>query len=70
MFLKAIYMVPNRMASRYDIVQFYIENKDTAKALHWAYSIKNMPVKVPSEKTNLLLYQTDQLITRIANKTN
>ncbi len=69
-FLKAIYMVPNRMASRYDIVQFYIENKDTAKALHWAYSIKNMPVKVPSEKTNLLLYQTDQLITRIANKTN
>lgn len=69
-FLKAIYMVPNRMASRYDIVQFYIEKKDTAKALQWAYSIKNMPLKVPSEKTSLMLFRTDELIKKIANKTN
>lgn len=69
-FLKAIYMVPNRMASRYDIAQFYMENKDTAKALQWAYSIKNMPVKVPSEKTNWMLSRTDELIMKMDNKTN
>lgn len=69
-FLKAIYMVPNRMAFRYDIVQFYIENKDTAKALHWAYSIKKMPVKVPSEKINWMLSRTDELIKKITNKMN
>lgn len=69
-FLKAIYMVPNRMASRFDIVQYYIENKDTAKALQWAYSIKNMPLKVPSEKTSLILFRTDEFIKKIANKTN
>lgn len=69
-FLKAIYMVPNRMASRYEMLQFYIESKDTAKALHWAYSIKNMPVKVPSEKINWMLSQTDEFMKKISNTTN
>jgi len=44
----AIYMVPNRMISRADLLDFYLERKDTANAIFWANSILNMPVKIPS----------------------
>ena len=48
---KAIYMVPNRMVSRNELLDFYLERKDTTNAILWANSILNMPVKVPSQRT-------------------
>ncbi len=48
----AIYMVSNKMMSRYDLFNFYLNMKDTTNAIYWATSILNMPVKVPSPITN------------------
>jgi hypothetical protein len=47
-------MVPNRMLSRKNLLDFYIERKDTINALYWANSIVNMPVKVRSNITDQL----------------
>lgn len=44
----AIFMVPNRIISRNDLLTFYLEKKDTANAVYWSGSIINMPVKIPS----------------------
>lgn len=46
-----VYMVPNRMISRDELLNFYLERKDTANAIYWAKSIINMPVKIPSQTT-------------------
>jgi len=47
-----INMVPNRMQSRLNMVEFYLEQKDTANARYWANSIINMPVKIISPTTS------------------
>ena len=47
-----INMVPNRMQSRLNMVEFYLEQKDTTKARYWANSIINMPVKIISPTTS------------------
>jgi hypothetical protein len=57
-YLTAIYMVPNRMASRLQLLKFYMLRKDTAKALVWCNSILNMPIKVPSTLVDNMLKQT------------
>jgi tetratricopeptide (TPR) repeat protein len=67
-YLKAIYMVPNRMTSRYEIVNFYLENKDTINALRWANSIREMPVKVSSEKTDKILFRINEIIKELEEK--
>ncbi|RZK10543.1 MAG: O-antigen ligase domain-containing protein [Flavobacterium sp.] len=50
-YMKAVYMVPNRMVNRYELYRFYLAVGDTTKALIWAESILHMPVKIPSEET-------------------
>jgi len=47
----AVYMVPNRIISRWDLLNYYIERKDTANIIYWSNSIINMPVKVLSQIT-------------------
>lgn len=64
-FLKAVYMVPNRMTPRYELVNFYLENKDTMNALKWSYSVSNMPVKIPSEKTEMMKNRVNELIKKL-----
>lgn len=61
-YLRAIYMVPNRMSSRLDLMHYYCDQKDTAKAMYWASSILQMPVKVPSEKTSAMLKEVKQVL--------
>jgi tetratricopeptide (TPR) repeat protein len=61
-YLRAIYMVPNRMSSRFNLLNFYLATKDTAKALYWGTSIINMPIKVPSERTAEMFQQTKQIL--------
>lgn len=55
---KAVFMVPNRMASRFELMNFYHQCGDTTKAKFWANSILSMPVKVPSAKTEMMLKAT------------
>lgn len=52
-FKTALYMVPNRMLSRYNLMNFYLERKDTTNAAYWVKSILNMPIKVPSDITRV-----------------
>lgn len=58
----AVYMVPNRMTSRFDLLNYYIRQKDTIDAVRWANSILNMPVKVPSMRTENMLKKTRLLL--------
>jgi len=64
-FLRAVYMVPNRMESRYTLAHFYYETGDIAKAKRWCNSILNMTIKIPSVKTALLLKETVILFNKI-----
>ncbi|MCX6316001.1 MAG: O-antigen ligase family protein [Bacteroidetes bacterium] len=64
-YLRALYMVPNRMGSRIDLMNFYVMQKDTVNAVYWAYSIIHMPVKIPSEKTAHMLTLAQQMLDRL-----
>lgn len=57
----AINMVPNRMVSRNELFEFYLERKDTASAIYWANSILNMPVKFVSQKTKNIMQRTKEI---------
>jgi thioredoxin-like negative regulator of GroEL len=61
-FLTASYIAPNRMLKRYDLALFYLQTKDTTKALYWANSILIMPIKVPSNTTENTLNKTKTLL--------
>lgn len=58
----ALYMVPNRIRSRYDLFEFYLRRKDTLHAIYWAKSIANMPIKIPSEITENFQGQAKKLL--------
>ena len=64
-YLHALYMVPNRMGSRFNLLNFYSNQKDTVNAVRWAKSIINMPVKVPSEQTERMLSETKKILQQI-----
>ena len=61
-FKTAVYMVPNRMRSRYELLQFYLAKKDTSNAVFWAKSILDMPVKIPSDITSNIKLQTRNML--------
>lgn len=61
----ALYMVPNRMISRYELFTFYLTIKDTANAIYWGHSILQMPVKVPSVTTENLQTQTKIILQKL-----
>lgn len=60
-FLHSIYMVPNRMTSRFELMNFYLNAGDSIKARNWAKSIVEMPIKVPSFRTELMLKETKKI---------
>jgi len=66
-YLRTIYMVPNRMGSRVDLLNFYIKTKNSDKALYWAKSILNMPVKVRSDRVDAMLKQTKSVLDKLEN---
>lgn len=66
-YLHAMYMVPNRMGSRFDLLKYYISQKDAINSIRWTQSIINMPVKVPSEKTERMLRETQKILQQIGN---
>ncbi len=66
-YITAINMVPNRMVSRSELFEFYLERKDTASAIYWANSILNMPVKVVSQKTQNIRQRTKGILKGLIN---
>lgn len=62
----AIYMVPNRMISRSNLLNFYLERKDTANAIYWANSILYMPVKVSSKTTDNIQQKTKEILMQLS----
>lgn len=67
-YLFAINMVPNRMLSRFELLNFYVKQKDTVNAIYWAESILNMPVKVPSSITNALQQKVAGLLSQLKDR--
>jgi O-antigen ligase len=61
----AVYMVPNRMISRKNLLDFYLERKDTTNAIYWANSIINMPVKINSEITKNIQQKTREILLQL-----
>ncbi len=64
-YLRAIYMVPNRMGSRLDLLNFYIARNDTSKAVYWARSILTMPIKVLSDRVDNILRETKSILEKL-----
>jgi hypothetical protein len=67
-FKLAVYMVPNRMKSRYDLLNYYTEIRDTSNAIYWAASILNMPVKIPSKTIYLMQQKTKALVLNLQSQ--
>ncbi len=67
-FKTAIYMVPNRMLSRKELLDLYIAQKDTVNAMYWAKSILNMPVKVPSTITKNTQQRVMQILSEFGKQ--
>ena len=61
----AVYMVPNRMKTRFELFKFYLDKGDTTKARLWGTSILTMPVKVPSPVADKLKMQTQFLLKQL-----
>lgn len=59
---KAVTMVPQKMKSRFNLLQFYIGQKDTANVRYWGESILAMPVKVPSAAADNMRRQVRLLL--------
>lgn len=65
----AVYIVPNRMISRYDLLNYYIEQKDTGNVIYWSNSIVHMPVKIPSQFATNLQIKAKEILSQY-NKMN
>lgn len=50
-FMYAVFMVPNRIVHRHDLLSFYVTRQDTMAVDYWSKSILSMPIKVPSTVT-------------------
>ncbi|MEO6732315.1 MAG: O-antigen ligase family protein [Ferruginibacter sp.] len=59
---KAIYMVPNRMKNRFDLMKYYLERGDSISFKFWAKSILTMPVKTSSPQVDYMLTETIRLL--------
>jgi tetratricopeptide (TPR) repeat protein len=67
-YLTALYMVPNRMRSRYDLMNFYLSARDTSKAINWGKSLLKMQVKIPTGTTKNLQQQTKNILQSLRKK--
>ncbi len=55
---EALFMVPNRIKSRYELFRFYLNQQDTINAKIWQNSILNMVIKIPSAITDNFIQRT------------
>ena len=52
------------MQSRLNLVNFYLERKDSVNARFWANSIINMPIKIPSITTIGIERKAEQILAK------
>lgn len=64
-YIQAIYITPNRMIPKFNLLQFYLKNNQLLKAKYWAYDICNMPVKIPSSTTLNIQYQAKNILLQL-----
>lgn len=64
----AVFMVPNKMMSRNDLLEYYLQRKDTANAIYWAGSVINMPVKIPSALTENIRVKAKAILSSLIKK--
>ncbi len=69
-YLQAVYIVPNRMLTKYTLMQFYKQTHQLKKAKYWATVILKMPIKIPSATTEELLKRTQIILQEIENFNN
>ena len=50
----AVYMIPQKIVSRYDLLNFYLQHNNDTQALFWANSIDHMPIKVPTQTADYI----------------
>jgi tetratricopeptide (TPR) repeat protein len=55
LFIKSVYMVPNRFLPRYHLYELYKMNGDLVRAERVANEIRNLPIKVPSNTVSQIL---------------
>ena len=48
-----------------ELLNFYLERKDTANAIYWANSITNMPVKIPSKTTSSIQQNVKEILLKL-----
>ncbi|MBE9599541.1 O-antigen ligase family protein [Pedobacter sp. MC2016-24] len=61
----AIDMVPNRFGSRYALFNFYILTNQNSAALKTGVEILNLPVKVPSQRVEIILKSVSEKMNAI-----
>ena len=64
-FQKAVYMIPKKMNSRFELMNHYLKWKDTVNARVWANSILNMKIKVHSEATFRIKEKTAEILRKM-----
>ena len=67
---QAVYITPNRMFPKFNLLQFYIKTKQLNNAKFWANDILNMPIKKSSETTNNILQMTRKILNEIKEKSS
>ena len=60
--LTSLYITPHRLQSRMDLLNFYNQKTDTAKAKYWANELINYPIKIPTDKALLLKNEAEKYL--------
>ncbi len=67
-YLVAVYMIPNRMVSKFNLMQFYLKTNQKEKATYWANAILTMKIKIPSNTTNDIKNNTKLILEKLSYK--
>jgi O-antigen ligase len=61
-YLTAVYITPNRIVARYELLNFYLKSHQKEKAISWANSIMTMPIKVHSQTTTTIKNEVSAIL--------
>jgi tetratricopeptide (TPR) repeat protein len=59
---QAVYMIPNRILPKMDLLKFYMKTRQYTKAKYWAKTICTMPIKVPSTTVDKIKMEAEKLL--------
>lgn len=64
-YLRAVYTVPNRFVTRNALLTFYLETQQNDKAVQTAKELLSLPIKVPSERVDLIRANTKDILLKL-----